>query len=298
MWNRGSHNAFPDIGCFGGDLYGACREGTDHMSRDGRVVVIKRSENGEWEPVITFERDGFDLRDAKLSETPDGRLMCLSSLRPSENASDQRRAFVWFSENGTDWTEGTMIGEPKIRIWDVTWNVDTGYGVGYSATEDKFIRLYKTTDGARYSVVAERMYDRDFPNETVLGFPAPDRSMALCRRNRGDNSTTVMGTARAPYTDWNWSELGVLLGGPNLIQLPSSGQWIAGGRVTTSNPYTGLLEVHLDEPELELLYSLSSNDDNGYPGFCLKDDRLWILYYSTNAGGTHLREASVPLSDL
>lgn len=296
-WDWADHNAFPDIQSFDGNLYGACREGTDHMSMDGEIAVIRRGSSGEWRSVTTFSEDGMDLRDPKLSVTPDGRLMCLGVIRWQDGYDEDRVAMVWFSEDGTDWSKGQHIGEPNIKIWRVTWHEGTGYAVGQSTTADKFTRLYRTDNGRDYEPIVPRLYDQDFANETTLGFNGNGRAVALCRRNRGENPTTVFGQSTPPYQDWTWEELSVLLGGPNLIRLPSH-RWLAAGRVTTSDPFTGLLWLDPEESSMELAYHLPSEGDNGYPGLTIHNDQLWVVYYSSHGPKTALYESRVPIERL
>ena len=59
-----------------------------------------------------------------------------------------------------------------------------------------------------------------YPSESALVFLADDTGVCLQRRD-GGSRTAVLGTARPPYKQWTWKNLGRAIGGPGLIQLPS-----------------------------------------------------------------------------
>src|SRR5438067_1024294 len=75
VWGGGRHNAFTDLARFGGRWYCAFREGDAHVGGDGKLRVLASADGETWEPVALLTEPGVDLRDPKLSVTPDGRLM-------------------------------------------------------------------------------------------------------------------------------------------------------------------------------------------------------------------------------
>src|SRR5205823_13786812 len=75
IWDRAPHNAFTDLVRFKGRWFCVFREGAAHVSPDGALRVIT-SENGkDWTSAALLTRRGADLRDAKVTVTPDNRLM-------------------------------------------------------------------------------------------------------------------------------------------------------------------------------------------------------------------------------
>ena len=79
-------------------------------------------------------------------------------------ASAGHQSYVWFSQDGRSWGEGAPIGDPDVWLWRVVWRDGTAYGVGYSVTDDRFARLYRSADGKRFERLVERLHDRGYPS--------------------------------------------------------------------------------------------------------------------------------------
>src|SRR5690606_32846514 len=78
IWGNEYYNAFTSLIFFNNYFYCSFRQGSDHVGGEDGVVRIIRSKNRiDWESVAVLEKDGYDLRDPKLSVAPDGRLMVI-----------------------------------------------------------------------------------------------------------------------------------------------------------------------------------------------------------------------------
>ena len=82
IWSNGSHCAFTSIERFNGRYYCTFREGATHIfdsngEAKGKIRILASDDGEKWESVAFIGKDGFDLRDPKLSVTPDGRLMII-----------------------------------------------------------------------------------------------------------------------------------------------------------------------------------------------------------------------------
>ncbi len=75
IWDEAPHNAFTDLIRFKDRWYCVFREGQRHVSPDGTLRVITSADGNEWESAALITSDNSDLRDAKITVTPDGRLM-------------------------------------------------------------------------------------------------------------------------------------------------------------------------------------------------------------------------------
>src|SRR5437016_1559133 len=75
IWDRGPHNAFTDLIRWRGKWYCTFREADGHVGGDGKLRVLESTDGKTWEPVGLVQEEGIDLRDPKLSVTPDDRLM-------------------------------------------------------------------------------------------------------------------------------------------------------------------------------------------------------------------------------
>ena len=76
MWDAAPHQAFTDL-CIDDDQFVLTfREGDGHAyGKDGVVRVLRSPDGSSWETMDVLELAGVDLRDPKLSVTPDGRVM-------------------------------------------------------------------------------------------------------------------------------------------------------------------------------------------------------------------------------
>ncbi|MDO5552222.1 MAG: hypothetical protein Q4G68_00545 [Planctomycetia bacterium] len=308
IWDASPHNAFTDLLYFQDAFYCTFRESTGHVPGpatgvgDGTVRVL-RSEDGEnWESVTLLAVPTYDLRDAKLSVTPDGRLMVLMGGSVCINGSWRSRLpHVAFSENGREFSQPVPLRvDPEIKsdvdwIWRVTWRENVGYGVLYqdlsqSQTEWQAF-LVKTTNGIDYEKVS-KLNVTGLPNEATARFDAKG-NMTIFIRREGDDTIAKLGCSASPYTDWKWHDVGVRIGGPNLIYL-SDDSVILGGRVD------GLTKIGTltDDFKYRNLWVLPSGGDCSYPGFCVHNDKLWISWYSSHEGHASIYITSIPLADV
>src|SRR5690606_8255765 len=77
IWDKTRHDAFPDLFRLKDYFYCAVREGDNHVGNEnnGKVRSVRSKEGKNWESVALFDVDEEDVREARLSVTPDGRLM-------------------------------------------------------------------------------------------------------------------------------------------------------------------------------------------------------------------------------
>jgi hypothetical protein len=103
-----------------------------------------------------------------------------------------------------------------------------------------------------------------------------------------------LGIARPPYTDWTWHDLGVQIGGPNMIQLPD-GRFVAVVRLYDSPVRTSLCWLDPDKGTMTEALKLPSGGDTSYAGLAWHDELLWISYYSSHEGKTSIYLAKVKI---
>jgi hypothetical protein len=289
IWDQAPHNAFTDLIRFRERWFCTFREGAGHASGAGRIRVITSTDGDQWESAASFGEENVDLRDPKLSITPDGRLMMVggAAVPATRDPVTDHYSFVCFSENGRQWTKPQRVLASWQWLWRVTWHKGTAYGVAYGwdpkapANAEKYTAtLYKSQDGLKYEKVT------DFPNpnstEATLAFDG-ERMVCLQRRD-GNPRTALVGTSQPPYTEWTWTDLKAYFGGPNLIRTPdgawwAAGRWIAGGKLTT-------VHAHLDlkTGTLTPRHTLPSGGDTSYPGLVWHAGELWMSYYSSHEG--------------
>ena len=86
IWDQGPHNAFTDLVRFNNAFYCTFREGTTHVKGwDGKARVLKSTDGKTWTSVALLKMDNRDVRDPKISITPDQRLMVLMDVEANDN---------------------------------------------------------------------------------------------------------------------------------------------------------------------------------------------------------------------
>src|SRR5437660_902599 len=75
IWDRAPHNAFTDLVRFKSRWFCVFREGTAHVSPDGALRVITSKDGKDWVSAALLTQPNADLRDAKITLTPDNQLM-------------------------------------------------------------------------------------------------------------------------------------------------------------------------------------------------------------------------------
>lgn len=303
IWDQAPHNAFTDLVRWNEQFYCAFREGRHHMSTDGCIRVLCSKDADTWNSAASISLDGYDLRDAHLSVTPDNRLMLLGGAAPrkKDGESAPTGSFVAFSKDGKDWTKPQIVSEPGRWLWCVTWHEGKAYGVSYPASKDSpTLDLLVSDDGLTYKPLVPKLYGVGFPNETTLRFDRSGVCYALVRRDkRGDQPySAILGVSRGDYTQWQWHDLGPdfnAFGGPNFLQLPT-GQWLAAGRMHEGGAHTALCYLDLTELKMTKLLKLPSSGDTSYPGLVWHNGLLYMSYYATHEGKTSIYLARIKIA--
>ncbi len=290
VWDRAAHNAFPDLLCHRGRYIAVLREGATHVSRDG-VIRLLSSENGvAWHAVSLIAEQGADLRDPRLSVTPDGGLMLICAAFKGE-----ARGFftqTWFSTDGIAWEGPHEVGEADTWLWRASWYEGSAYAFGYyGGKEDYHISLYRSDDGGRhFDKWVDHAFCDGYCNEHGMVFTEEGAAVMLLRC---DPEPAVLGRARDPFKEWCWQRLDRRIGGPQLLQW--RGELLAGVRLYEPEPTTWLCRINEAEARVEPLLQLPSSGDTSYPGLCLEGDSLRMLYYSEHSGHCAIWSALIEL---
>lgn len=300
IWDKGKHNAFTDLIRFRGKFYCTFREADAHVGGDGKLRVLVSDDGRKWKSAALLTEKGIDLRDPKLSVTPDGRLMMVAggSVYKGGRKILGRQPRVAFSKDGAKWTKPKRVLSEGDWLWRVTWYKGTAYGVSYRTaprksggnSKDWLITLYKSKDGLEWKMVTDLKVPGR-PNETTLRFLPDGEMIALVRRERG-NGHGYIGSSKPPYKKWVWTETKHRLGGPNFIRLPNGELWAA-GRSYPGGAKTVLAKM--TKTTYEPVLTLPSRGDTSYPGLVWHDGVLWMSYYSSHLGKTSIYLARIAL---
>jgi hypothetical protein len=315
IWDRGKHNAFTDLIRWRDKWYCTFREADGHVGGDGRLRVLESADGRTWEPVALIAEEGIDLRDPKLSITPDDRLMIVAggSVYGGTTTLKARQPRVTFSKDGREWTPPRRVLSEGEWLWRVTWHDGRAYGVSYNASArstaeakeaaatgkveagaaDWKLKLFASDDGMNYTLVTHLDVPGD-PNETTVRFLPDGTMIALVRREGGDRFGWI-GSSKPPYTVWQWNATKHRLGGPNFLRLPDGSLWAAGREYTSPVKTT---VARMTRNSYEPVLNLPSGGDNSYPGLVWHEGQLWMSYYSSHEGkaAIYLARIEVPLA--
>jgi hypothetical protein len=288
IWDAAPHNAFTDLIRFRGRWYCTFREGKAHVRGTGKVRVIVSDDTVRWESAYLAAERGVDLRDPKLSVTPDGRLMLLMGGTRFKNGQyTGRQPRVMFSIDGVVWSKPEQILSDGDWLWRVSWHRGTAYGVSYRLKSARVweIFLLASEDGRSYRELC-KLPVRGKPNETTVRVGPDGEMVALVRREGGDRNGLI-GTSSPPYVRWTFSSAGLRLGGPNFLYLPD-GRMVASTRVIRRDerqkPVATTVLGLMTQENLTGFAELPSGGDCSYPGLVWFRRTLWISYYSTHEG--------------
>lgn len=293
IWDSAPHNAFTDLIRVEDEWFCTFREGKEHVSPDGMVRIIHSVDAHSWQSWSHLQVVGVDLRDPKICLTPDRKVMVTMAGARRDQTPVTHESMSWFTKNGKDLEGPFKIGDPNMWLWRVVWHKGIAYSVGYDTSAEKFVRLYHSKDGNKFDVLVPTLFDEGYPNETGLVFRKDDTAFCLLRRD-GDPATGKLGISKPPYKQWDWKDVGVKIGGPQIIELPD-GRLIAGVRLYDGKVRTSVAEINSETGKLTELLPLPSNGDSSYPGMVWHDGMLYMSYYSSHEGKTAIYMARVKL---
>ena len=298
IWDNGSHCAFTSLIFFNGRYYCSFREGASHIfdkegKAEGKVRILSSEDGQKWESVAFVGKEGVDLRDPKLSITPDGRLLVTIGGSIYRNRTLEGCVpHVMFSTDGKNFTlpEPAEL-DPKLTsgrdwIWRVTWHDGVGYAVSYNKAPEgdsngNELWLLKTTDGKRYEAITKLNID-GYPNEATVRFLPNGRMAMMVRREAGD-ARGWWGISDAPFTEWEWKKMGLRLGGQDFICIDDNRIIMCSRNYAISNAHKTCIYLGRNDGRFEEMMVLPSGGDCSYPGIITVGDELWISYYSSHA---------------
>lgn len=296
IWNQAPHNAFTDLTRFRESWFCAFRESDRHAGGDdGKIRVITSGDGDAWESAALLSDDGIDLRDPKLSVTPDDRLMLVAGGSVYQEGKYLTRApRVAFSKDGRSWSTLQKVLAEDHWLWRVTWHKGKAYSVSKlgAGREPRRVMLYSSKDGLQWNWITEFRDIPAQPNEATVRFLDDDEMVVLLRRNK----SAWIGISTPPYTEWKWHDTGQRIGGPNLLRLPDGTLW-ASGRAYLPNGKAKTVLAKMTRKSYEPVLTLPSGGDTSYPGMVWHEGLMWMSYYSSHEGKACIYLAKIRLSD-
>ncbi|WP_232834837.1 glycoside hydrolase family protein [Pleomorphovibrio marinus] len=302
IWDKAPHNAFPDLIRFKNYFYAAVREGNNHMpDNSGQVRLLRSKDGNDWEDVGLLEKEGYDVREARLSVTPEGTIMVLTAVGIYEDGYQELFPMVSFSNkkgmNFSDLEPTTMDVTPSLDwIWSLTWHKKVGYGVVYQIKEEGWeAHLLKTKDGRHFQKVSQ-IDTGGNPNEATVRFDSSGKMYVLVRRETEDRMG-VIASSEFPYQDWSFEPMNIRLGGPNFLFLDKQHLVVGSRYHTDEGSKTAVFTTGLDGT-IRSTIVLPSGGDTSYPGMVFYKDKLWVMYYSSHEQKSKIYLTQIPIHQL
>jgi hypothetical protein len=201
--NKADHNAFVDLCEFNQQLICCYREAENHISADGSICILTLDTKGN---VLYSSRIAIpktDLRDPKISITPDGDILLIAYARQTSinNQTIGSRNLTWLSQTGHSWSADKEFADRGWWLWRVRWHKDEAYGFAYNRKQNA-IHLYSGNPRSNFHLIQPfalslKQHKKDYPNESDLIFDH-DNAFAIVRRD-ADSYTAQLGHSTFPY---------------------------------------------------------------------------------------------------
>lgn len=308
IFDDGKHNAFTDMCEFNGMMYLAFRSSpSGHDIKNDSEVIILSSRNGkEWNKVYSFNAPLRDLRDPHFLIFK-GKLFvyvgswdCNPALQRKHSLRDHL-GYAVFTEDGHSWSKAQALESTQgYFIWRAATFGGKAYMCGRRVEKD----ATSASPEIRQSVLLESdcgfswkpagIFQEEGGNETAFLFEDDGSIVAVARYT---NEASQLCRAKAPYKDWNRTELPRFIGGPLFVKWGRN--YLLGSRKLTPETPRTVLSWLVNDKLIDML-ELPSGGDNSYPGFiALNDKNALISYYSSHEGSnSKLPPCSIYLAEI
>lgn len=297
IWDRGRHQAFTDLIRYNDLWVCSFREAPAHDGgvRDSKIRVLTSEDSERWTDTGALADPRGDIRDSKLSITPDGELMLLTAIQLFNTGEERRHQSVaYFTRDLQRWDGPHDVLDDGCWLWGLTWHNGVGYSIGYRSLKYT-ANLYTTRDGRRFERLVESIDAHTHkPNESSIVFDS-DTAYCLLRAF----GPAYIGVAKKPFTQWTWTRIDQPVGGPEMLQLPD-GRLLGGGRLYLPNGVrtTSLLWIDPRAGTIQEALRLPSGGDTSYPGMVWHEGKVYMSYYSSHAGKSSIYFAEVAVEQM
>lgn len=290
------HNAFTDLIFYDNQFWCAYRQASSHMLLDGVLVILTSKNAKDWNQYQILSWAGGDLRDPKFVINSQNQLWLMSGLRMAcFNNYERRIASI-------DWQlhdDGFVFAHGQLGTWRWSGTLfdNQVLSVGYSGRDTKGV-LYTSQKSTDWKPLVSAFFPKSdcFTNESSLVFNKKEQiAYALVRRD-GENCPAMLGKSQRPFMQWDWTALDLRVGGPKLIQL-DKGNLIAGFRLFTEESVSMVLaEIDIENGCFFNIIELPSDGDCSYPGLLIKNNLIYVTYYSSHDNGCQIYCAELSYS--
>lgn len=241
IYGDGRHNAFTDLLFWRGHYYVCFRAAENHgIEPPGDILIIRSADLQNWE-ICGHLYTGGDDRDPKLTDLGDRLAVTFGTWYPrwrkgslpQESAPYDLITHVCFSHDGTSWSAPRQIWGPNYWLWRIFKDDKEGYLCpayhfpARTLQKDTWsVHLLRSQDLLEWEFVAVMRAGCD-GSEAAL-FRLEEDYLGCVLRAVEPQNHSWLGRSRAPYTEWEWQDLGVMIHAPVLLGMED--MWIVAGR--------------------------------------------------------------------
>lgn len=305
-YEEGRHKAFTDITFFDNQFFLVFREADKHAySEDGVVQMFTSIDGLKWAFFKEIAIAGIDLRDPKFALKGDELSLYIHG---STYENQQIKSFSGynFKYSKTDgWQEPKSVLLDNLAVvanpilgneawpWRITWYENKAYTVGYKYNE--IFDLYKSDDGLFFSKQNAIKNVQHLPSEATIRVNDEGEFFVLVRRDKGP---ALLGRTYNPTEEWDWfAEISIEnFRGPNFLIMDNNKLLFSGSFY--SWVYLGIYD--LETKTYKKVIDIPSFGDGSYPGMIIKDNILWLSYYTSfeNTRGSSVYVANINLENV
>lgn len=305
-YQEGRVKAFTDITFFDNQFFLVFRESDKHAHGEDGVVHLYTSLNGEeWDFLKEIKVNGIDLRDPHFAMNGDELSLYI------HGSTYECQTIIHFSDFNIKYSETEGWLEPENVLldnlassnltisgneawpWRVTWHNGKAYTIGYNGSD--IFDTYTSEDGLFFNKQNAIDSLAFLPTEARIRVNNNGEFFTLVRRNLG---STLLGRSYNPENGWNWFEEIPFdnFRGPNFLMTDTNKIIFSGGFY--SWVYLGMYDLNTNS--FEKIIDIPSFGDGSYPGMIIKDDVLWLSYYTSfeNEVGSSVYVAKINLNYL
>lgn len=283
---------FTDLTYFKDRWFLIFRESDSHAyGKNGIIKLYSRIDNENWKLIKIFEVDGVDLRDPKFSV--DGHKLMVY-IHGSKYNNEELLSFSDYRSvnlSGTDFGDLEDVHLDNVKKvnskvtgneawpWRITWYKNKAYTFGYTFTPGSSVfDLYESINGKSFQGTNLIANTFPFRGEATIRIDDKGQFYAIIRSRDLILGKIIEEGTKKSFKVFN--KIPVLsLGGPNFIFYKN--KMLISGRDSEAMKVV-LYSYDLESDTYERLYELPSGGDCGYAGMVIKDDELWMSYYSSH----------------
>ncbi|MCD5390257.1 hypothetical protein LR007_00035 [candidate division NPL-UPA2 bacterium] len=284
VYHDGRHNAFTDITRYKGKYYLTFRNGSGHVSADGKIYVLSSKDLIDWKKISVLSTD-FDDRDPKFFEIKGKLGVTFFLYSYTERKAIGKSGISFYDVNKEEFSSPQIINIKGFISWRIRTHKGRLYLTAYKGGkkgEDWESVLFTSTDGINYTYVST-ILKGEFASETDLTFLEDDTCLALVRREgkTPGRDRPVLAISKPPYSRWERFPLNLFLQGP-LIKRIDHSLLVAGRAKKEGKTVTALFELDPKAKTLSPKLTLPSAGDTSYPGVVVEGQKrlLYLSYYS------------------